>query len=594
MIRRKDLKLEKLFFEFRDLRELLRYSAKKYGKATAFVTKLQESKAKGTVYKETSYEELLNEMNYLGTALSVRGYNGSRFALIGENSYNWCLSYFTVACGLGVIVPLDKLMQQEEMYRCIKISKSQVLLYDKKQKEAVISTLKAKKKPVQLAIALDYEPTEEQSMEELSHVEFVSFDQLLEEGYEQLRLGERKYIDAYIDPDVMTYLLFTSGTTSESKAVMLSHRNLMSCNYAMSCEEELFPDDVNLIILPLHHCYGMSGLLAFLSHGLKNTFCDGLKYVAKNLREYNITIILCVPLLLEAMYKKIQKSIRDKGLEAKVKKAMSICNKTDKLGINLRRKLFKPVLDAIGGNLRTIICGAAALDPEVAQGMNNFGILTLQGYGLTETSPTISSESYKNIRYGSVGKLMPNFEGKILEPNEDGIGELAVRGDSVMLGYYENKEATDAVLKDGWFKTGDYAYFDKDGYLYICGRKKNVIVMKNGKNIFPEEIENHLNRLPYVEESMVFSKDKASDLVLCAKLVYSEEYLNDAKLSLDELQALAEKDIDKINKTTPSYKMIKKFFLSNRPTVKTSTRKTKRNEELAEIAKELEERNISL
>ena len=307
------------------------------------------------------------------------------------------------------------------------------------------------------------------------------------------------------------------------------------------------------------------------------------------MKEYGVSVIMSVPLLLENMYKKIMKGVEKQGKSGKVQTALKICDLTEKVGINVRRKLFKDIIDQMGGRMRFIINGAAALDPVVAKGLNDFGILTVQGYGLTETSPTISSETYRYLKPGSCGKLMPNVEGKIVDVNEEGIGELVVRGDNVMLGYYDNQEATDEMIVDGWLHTGDLAYFDEEGYLFICGRKKNVIVMKNGKNVYPEEIENLINVLPYVEESMVFTRNKASDVVLWVKIVYDKSYLDEKGMSLDDLQAQLDLDMAEINATMPAYKMVKKYFLSDKPTIKTTTQKTKRNEELKHIEEEIKE-----
>lgn len=574
----KDYKLEKKFYEFRDLRELLRASAEKYPDKVAFVTKIKDKGTKEVNYINTTYANMFETMEYLGTALIEKGYQDKRIAVIGENSYHWCLSYFTAGCGVGVVVPLDKGLQKEELESCLNRSNAEVIFYDKKQAKVIEQIFKDQTTNLSLLIAMDFESQEGENM-----INLIDMGQKLVEN------GDRRYMDAEIDPDALGFLLFTSGTTQQSKAVMLSHRNFMSCNYGMNCEELFFPDDVNMMILPLHHCYGMSGLLTFLSQGMKNCFSDGLKYITMNMKEYGVSVIMSVPLLLESMYKKINKAIESQGMESKIQFALKVCQTSEKVGINLRRRMFKPIIDQLGGRMRFIINGAAALDPVVSKGLNDFGILTVQGYGLTETSPTISSETYRYLKPGSTGKLMPNVEGRILEPNEEGIGELIVRGDNVMLGYYDNQEATDEVIKDGWLYTGDLAYFDEEGYLFICGRKKNVIVMKNGKNVFPEEIENLINVLPYVEESMVFTREKANDYVLWAKVVYDKNYLTESDMTFDQLQALFDQDMAEINAGMPAYKMVKKYYLSEKPTIKTTTAKTKRADEMKEILKELTE-----
>ena len=574
----KDYKLEKKFYEFRDLRELLRTSAEKYPDKVAFVTKIKDKGTKEVNYINTTYANMFETMEYLGTALIEKGYQDKRIAVIGENSYHWCLSYFTAGCGVGVVVPLDKGLQKEELESCLNRSNAEVIFYDKKQAKVIEQIYKDQTTNLSLLIAMDFASQEGENMMNL-----------IDMGQKLVENGDRRYLDAEIDPDALGFLLFTSGTTQQSKAVMLSHRNFMSCNYGMNCEELFFPDDVNMMILPLHHCYGMSGLLTFLSQGMKNCFSDGLKYITMNMKEYGVSVIMSVPLLLESMYKKINKAIESQGMESKIQFALKVCQTSEKVGINLRRRMFKPINDQLGGRMRFIINGAAALDPVVSKGLNDFGILTVQGYGLTETSPTISSETYRYLKPGSTGKLMPNVEGRILEPNEEGIGELIVRGDNVMLGYYDNQEATDEVIKDGWLYTGDLAYFDEEGYLFICGRKKNVIVMKNGKNVFPEEIENLINVLPYVEESMVFTREKANDFVLWAKVVYDKNYLTENDMTFEQLQALFDQDMTEINAGMPAYKMVKKYYLSDKPTIKTTTAKTKRADEMKEILKELTE-----
>ena len=565
----KDYKLEKKFYEFRDLRELLRTSAEKYPDKVAFVTKIKDKGTKEVNYINTTYANMFETMEYLGTALIEKGYQDKRIAVIGENSYHWCLSYFTAGCGVGVVVPLDKGLQKEELESCLNRSNAEVIFYDKKQAKVIEQIYKDQTTNLSLLIAMDFASQEGENMMNL-----------IDMGQKLVENGDRRYLDAEIDPDALGFLLFTSGTTQQSKAVMLSHRNFMSCNYGMNCEELFFPDDVNMMILPLHHCYGMSGLLTFLSQGMKNCFSDGLKYITMNMKEYGVSVIMSVPLLLESMYKKINKAIESQGMESKIQFALKVCQTSEKVGINLRRRMFKPIIDQLGGRMRFIINGAAALDPVVSKGLNDFGILTVQGYGLTETSPTISSETYRYLKPGSTGKLMPNVEGRILEPNEEGIGELIVRGDNVMLGYYDNQEATDEVIKDGWLYTGDLAYFDEEGYLFICGRKKNVIVMKNGKNVFPEEIENLINVLPYVEESMVFTREKANDFVLWAKVVYDKNYLTENDMTFEQLQALFDQDMTEINAGMPAYKMVKKYYLSDKPTIKTTTAKTKRADEM--------------
>lgn len=579
----KEVDLASRFFEFSDLKELLKYSARKYGDKTAFVTKIKERGSKDVSYKNTSYEELYEEMIALGTALYDMGYRDRRVAIIGENSYQWCLAYFTAGSGIGVTVPLDKALEHEEIVSCLKRSNATIIFYDKKMEKLIDEIFESGETNLEFAVTLNFK-SENPSR--------PSADEMIAKGRELISKGNNDFENIQIDRNKMAFLLFTSGTTQQSKAVMLSHKNFMSCLYGMCCEELFFVDDVNLQLLPLHHCYGMLGLLTFLVQGMKNTFCDGLKYINKNLKEYKVTVMMSVPLLLESIYKKINKAITSQGQEKKIAFALKLCDMSEKVGIDIRRKMFKPIIDQLGGHLRFFINGAAPIDPVVAKGLNDFGILTVNGYGLTETAPTIASESYRHLKPGSVGKLMPNVEAKIVDPNDEGIGELVVRGDNVMLGYYDDEDATNEVLIDGWFHTGDLAYFDEEGYLFITGRKKNVIVMKNGKNVFPEEIENLINILPYVSESMLFTRNKHSDVVLWLKVVYETSYLKENNITVDELEERFQKDLDEINDTMPAVKRVHKYFLSDRPTIKTTTQKTKRNVEIEEINKELAERGI--
>ena len=577
---RKNYHLEKKFHEFPDLRAMLRESADKYGEKTAFITKVK-ARGKEADYIHTSYRGLLEEVNMLGTALLSLGLKDARIALIGENSYKWILSYLASCCGVGVIVPLDKLLQKEELTGLLKRSRAKAIFCDEKHSREVSEIMASGETELELLIGLDYIPENG-----------ISILDLLDLGSEKLAAGDTSYTEAEIDRDAMGFLLFTSGTTQASKAVMLSHHNIMSCGYYMNCEELFFPDDVCMLILPLHHIFGMGGVLIFLSQGLTSVFCDGLKYITINLKEYGVSCMMTVPLLLENIYKKIWKAIDKQEMRPKVEKALKLCAAAEKAGLSIRRKVFRSIIDQLGGRMRFFINGAAALDPVVAKGLNDFGILTVQGYGLTETSPTIASETYRYLKPGSVGRLMPHIEARIEEPDEAGIGELVVKAESVMLGYYEDPEATAAVLQDGWFHTGDLAYFDEDDYLFIAGRKKNVIVMKNGKNVFPEEIENLINNLPYVAESMIFARNKESDLVLWAKIVCDPEFLREEGLTMEALQERAEADLALINESMPSYKMVKHFFLSDRPTIKTTTQKTKRKDELRQIRAELTERGL--
>ena len=414
---------------------------------------------------------------------------------------------------------------------------------------------------------------------------FDTVRKLIEKGGELIQAGNREYIDTKIDTEKMASIVFTSGTTSLSKAVMLSQKNIISNINGLNKVEKMYSTDTNIAFLPFHHTFGSTGMLFFLSNGTRNVFCDGLRHIQENLKEYKVTVFVCVPLLIEAMYKKIEAGIEKKGKTKLVKIAKVLCKILLKFGIDIRKKVFKEIYDELGGEIRFVISGASSLDKKVAKGFNDFGILAVQGYGLTETAPVLTAENKKVIRYGSIGYPLPGVEIKIDNPNEEGIGEIIAKGPNIMLGYYEDEKATNEVIKDGWFHTGDLAYMDKDGIIFIAGRKKNVIVLKNGKNVYPEEIEVLINNLPYVAESMVYGEEKDDDLLVSVKIVYNKEYVEEKypNITEEELREIVWKDIKEINTKLPKYKYMKKLVLTDEPMIKTTTQKVKRQEEIKKM-----------
>ena len=344
-----------------------------------------------------------------------------------------------------------------------------------------------------------------------------------------------------------------------------------------------------LSFLPIHHTFESTvGFLYPMSVGASIAYCEGIRHIADNIREYKISVMISVPLLFESMYKKVMQSVEKKGKTKAIKIGVKISNILRKFGIDKRRQIFKEIHESLGGNLRLFVSGAAAFDPELEKGLNELGIDTYQGYGLTEASPVIASEHKSCTRIGSIGKLFPSLEGKIVDPNEQGIGELAVKGPTVMLGYYQNEEATKETIVDGWLHTGDLAYFDKDDYIFITGRKKNVIVLKNGKNDYPEEIETLINKIEGVKESFVFGKpeiDDDKDLKLSAKIVYDPDEMKE-KFGLEDVEEIKKKlwaDVKLINKKMPTYKYIKELYITDKELIKTTTQKVKRFEEIKTI-----------
>ncbi len=473
-------------------------------------------------------------------------------------------------------MPLDKGLPDDEIEMSLKKSKAEIIFCE----EAYLETIKN--------IMLKGETSLKKiiCMEKIDRTENIK--ELVEKGEDLISEGDRRFIDSKIDLESVAEIVFTSGTTALSKAVMLTQKNIISNINDMNKVERMYETDTNIAFLPFHHTFGSTGILLFLSKGVRNVFCDGLRHVQENLREYKVSVFVCVPLLLEAMYKKIEAGIEKKGKTKTVKLGLKLSGILLKFGIDIRRKIFKDILAELGGELRFIVSGASPLDRKVAKAFNDFGILTIQGYGLTETSPVLAAESINVLRYGSIGYPMPSVEIKIFEPNEEGIGEIIAKGPNVMLGYYEDEEATKEVIINGWYHTGDLGYKDKDGIIFITGRKKNVIVLKNGKNVYPEEIEVLVNNLPYVAESMVYGEEKDDDLMVSVKIVYNKDYIKEKYGNIEEetLRDIVWQDIKQINTKLPKYKYMKKLILTDEPMIKTTTQKIKRNSELEKMNKE--------
>lgn len=554
--------------DFTSLKELIKTSTKKYPNEKAFIIKHKNNKE--VTYENITYRKFSSDINALGTALIKKGFKNKRIAVIGKNSYEWALTYFSIQCGVGVIVPLDKGLPIDEIEYSLKKSKTDLVIFD----DEYIETMNTIKEKNSTNIST-YICMRENSQN------YTTVKELIKIGNKELNKGNKAFTDAKINPDEMSLILFTSGTTSLAKAVMLTQTNILVSVNAVSKIIDVTPKDVNLAILPFHHTFGALSLMYFLAGGSCNVFCDGLRYIQDNLKEYHVTAFICVPLLLESMHKKIMHQIEKQGKTKTVKFGLALSKFLLLFGIDIRRKLFKDIIDNLGG-LRMAISGASALDPKVQKAFNDFGIRTSQGYGLTETAPVLTGPSANMDKCGSCGTPIPKVEVKINNPDEKGIGEIIARGPNVMLGYYEDIEATNEVIKDGWFYTGDLGYMDKDEFFFITGRKKNVIVLKNGKNIFPEELEVLLSKLPYVNESMVFGYPKGDDLLVSVKIVYNSKLLGD-NLDEDKIKEIIWQDIKNINKDLPTYKHIKNLIITEEPMIKTTTAKIKRNEEMKKI-----------
>jgi long-chain acyl-CoA synthetase len=556
----------------KDLKDMLDSSVKLFGEKAAFL-----SKPKGQAdYAAITYKQYKSDVDAFGTALMSLGLKDGKIALIGENRYEWSISYLAVVNGTGVIVPLDKELPPNEIELLLERSKADAIIYSGSIKDK-IEILTEKNTSLRYFISMEAEQ---------DHGNILSFNLLLQKGHSLLKEGNREFIDAEVNAEVMNMLLFTSGTTDTSKAVMLSHKNI--CENLMNMCSMLYIDekDIFLSILPIHHTYECTcGFLCQLYRGCTIAYCEGLRHIVKNLKESKATMMLGVPLLFESMYRQIMnQAIKSKG-EKKIKFAIGLSNALRKINIDIRRKLFKQIHEALGGHIRLFISGAAGIDPQIAKGLRELGISLVQGYGLTECAPIVALNRDIYYKDEAAGLPLPNLQVEIDNPDEDGIGEIKCKGSSVMLGYYNDQEATAEVIKDGWFYTGDSGFIDKDGFVHITGRKKNVIITGNGKNVFPEEIETLLNRSLYIKESLVYGKGQSDgDTVICAKIVPEKEKIeedikNNTAPGLT-VKEIIEKEVKKINQSMVIYKHVKEFTLQDEEFIKTTTKKIKRHEEL--------------
>ena len=543
--------------EVRDFKEMIERSAQIYKTRTAFKLKNKD----GEIYSKT-YEEVKNDIYALGTELIENGLTNKRIAVIGKNSYKWAISYLASSI-VGVVVPIDKELHSDDVINFMNVAECECVLGDGKNLKTItenIEKLNNKK-----TIFVDFEK---------------SFEHYLEAGRTLLEKGNTKFGKIKINPDEMKILLFTSGTTGNAKGVCLSQRNICSNILSIYGIVKVKRSDLFFSILPLHHTYECTiGFLLPLYSGASICYCDGLRYISKNMLEYHPSVILCVPLLLESMYKKIMKSLK-KSLPEKYTKDGE--NPIDKLPFILRKIVSRKVKNTLGGRLRVFIVGAAAVNPEIANTFDKLKLNSLQGYGLTECAPLVAGNTDFFKRNDSAGLPIPTVEYKIDNPNQEGVGEIIVKGPNVMLGYYNMPEETEKVLKDGWFHTGDLGKIDENGFLYITGRCKSVIVTKNGKNIYPEEIESYLNESPLISESLVIGTHKENDdeTYVNAQIFPNKEaiteYLKGTVPTKEEIKKVISDVIANVNSKIPNYKHIKDFAIRDSEFEKTTTQKVKR------------------
>ena len=564
--------------KFENIKEIIYNSVKLYPENIAFTIK-EKKEGDKIEYKNVTYTQLLKDINALGTVLYEKRLQGKRIAIIGKNQYHWAISHLACLLGGIVSVPLDKDLQINELEESLIRSKVDGIIFDEKLTDKIQVIKENQKTDIHEYICM-------------SNIDgFENIEELLAKGKEILETGNEDFINHEVDSKGMSILLFTSGTTSKSKAVMLSQYGIATNVYDMQIVETFLTTDVNIAFLPYHHIFGSTAMVVMLACGVKTVFPDGLRYIKQNLLEYQVSVFIGVPLLVDKMYANIEKEIEKQGKTKLIKIATKISNFLLKFHIDIRRKLFKQIIDGLGGKMRFVVAGGAPFDSRTERKFNEFGIHMVQGYGLTETSPVIAAENDQYAKYGSVGIPMKHTEVKIVDKDEKGIGEIVVKGPNVMLGYYENEEATKEVLQEGWFHTGDLGYLDKDGFLFITGRKKDMIVLKNGKKVFPEELETLINRNEEIEESFVYGmpdKEDKSKIKVAVEVVYNKEIVKEkyGDISRDDLFPIIWNKIKEVNKTLPRYKYIMHMVLTDEPLIKTTTHKTKRNEELKKVLKQ--------
>ncbi len=538
-----------------DLKDLLIKANEYYGDNIAYLQKWDPDGE----YEPTTYREVFHDVNGLGTSMMKLGLKDKRVAVIGQNCYQWCSAYLAVTGGIGCIVPLDKELNGEELKNQIIRSEAAAVVADSKFIN-IFKEIKASG-DTDLEIIISFDLDEENDG-------ILSWRQLKEEGKKLVEEGEREYLDAEVDNEIMSVLIFTSGTTGVPKGVMINQKNLCSELMMGPTIFELVEDDRFFSFLPLHHTYECTCtfLIGFYK-GCSVGFCQGLKYITKNLKEIQPTLLLGVPALYEKLYNTIWKNVRKQGKEKLLRRVLKVNRITKKAGLDLGDIFLKEIRDIFGGRMKTMICGGAKIDPNILEGIKDFGINALQGYGLTEAAPMGALNPQDAPNSAAIGVPLPGQEIKIINKNEEGIGEICLRGENIMMGYLDDPEGTAEVLdEEGWFHTGDLGYTDNDGYTYLTGRAKNVIITKNGKNVYPEELEYQLGLIPFVQESFVFEDENVSgsDTLIVASIKVDEEEIEEilgAEYTDDDVKQLIWREVDKINDTAPAYRMIKKVIL---------------------------------
>jgi len=564
--------------EYKIIKEIFERSTEIYANKEFILEKFNP---KGE-FEEITYKKFGEDVIALGTALTNK-YNlkGERIVIVSETTYQWYISYMAALCGAGIAVPTDKELPTNELENVIKRSKASIVIYSERMKDSI-------KKIADDLPGVKY--FAEMYSDDKLNGRYVGLNTILNEGKELVAQGDDSFMKIEIDPEEFKVLIFTSGTTSASKGVMLCNRNLAENVNAVSAAVKLYPTDRLFSVLPLHHTYESTiGFLVPMAHGCSVAVCQGLKHIVPNLKETKPTAMLAVPLLIENLYKKINASIEKGGKAGLVNSMIHVTNALKTVGIDIKRKIFNEIYENLGGNLRFIVSAAAPIDAKVGKWVQDIGITFLQGYGLTETAPIAALTPEYDTRVGSAGKPVICAELKINNPNENGEGEIWIKSKTLMLGYYENEKATNEAIADGWFNAGDIGYLDNDGFLYITGRTKNVIVTQNGKNIYPEEIELLLGKVEEIKECMVYGKQLNEDdkeLTITVKVIPNYEKIEEKHgkdLSEEKIYDIIWNEIKQVNRKLTSYKAIKRLEIKKDEFEKTTTMKIKR---FAEIKKD--------
>lgn len=577
------------------LKDMLAGSVKLYSGNPAFWVK----EKKGAPYQPIQYRLLAHDIESMGTAMLDLGLRGERIAVMGQGCYEWIVTYLAVVNGVGTVVPIDKELSGPEIANLMRASDCSTIFCTQHECRK-LSDVKEIRNLVVMSFygdRTDAEVRPEPGVADLSVYQNDEGDrnvydwrELLAAGEDLLSEGSEEYRNIEIDPDAMSVILFTSGTTGNPKGVMLSHRNITSNIMDVCRIAYILQSDKTLSILPIHHTYECTlGMLLVLYRGASTAFCEGMKYITQNMKEAHNTVIIVVPRVLEMIYDRIQKGIKSQGKEETFESIMKMNRRLKRVGIDVSRTIFKKVRNELGGKLRLVVTGAAALSPQIYRAFEDFGITVLQGYGMTECTPLLSGTpmSAKRERYkkaGSVGVPVSQGEIRIVDQDEDGIGEILYRGPNVMLGYYNMPEETAKVLEpDGWLHTGDLGFEDRDGWIYLTGRAKNVIVTKTGENVYPEEIEDYINASPYIEDSMVFAYDNNGEEIVGVQILPNKDYIKDVKGYLpddEEMKTLFKEVIRDLNQGMAVYKRIRAVFVRKEDFIRTTTRKIRRQDNL--------------